>query len=275
MNPQTGIARRTEKLVSTELDTCAACHSRRKVITKNPVPGEPYLDGYLPALLEPGLHHADGQIDGEVYEYGSFLQSRMSAAGVTCSNCHDPHSAKLRAEGNALCGQCHMPAKFDSAEHHHHQPGNAGAQCVNCHMPTKTYMVVDIRRDHSFRVPRPDLSVALGTPNACTQCHAEHSAEWAAQTVAGWFPGGRQTTPHYGTALHAGRVGAADAEEQLDRLILDRSQPAIARAKCVVITAALCVWRLRAGLAGRDRRPRLARQVGSATRDPSRFVARR
>ena len=100
MNPETGIARRTEKLASTELETCAACHSRRKVIAKSPRPGEPFLDGYLPALLEPGLYHADGQIDGEVYEYGSFLQSRMHAAGVTCSNCHDPHSAKLRAEGN-------------------------------------------------------------------------------------------------------------------------------------------------------------------------------
>ena len=110
MNTETGIARRTEKLASTELETCAACHSRRKVIAKNPVPGEPYLDGYLPALLQPGLYHADGQIDGEVYEYGSFLQSRMHAAGVTCSNCHDPHSAKLLAEGNGLCAQCHLPA---------------------------------------------------------------------------------------------------------------------------------------------------------------------
>ena len=119
------------------------------MIAKNPVPGEPYLDSYLPALLEPGLYHADGQIDGEVYEYGSFLQSRMYAAGVTCSNCHDPHSAKLRAAGNALCAQCHMPEKFDVVAHHHHPPGSSGAQCVNCHMPTKNYMVVDARRDHS------------------------------------------------------------------------------------------------------------------------------
>ena len=118
------------------------------------------------------LYHADGQIDGEVYEYGSFLQSRMHAAGVTCSNCHDPHNAKLRAEGNALCAQCHLPEKFDVVQHHHHQPGSAGAQCVNCHMPTKNFMVVDARRDHSIRVPRPDLSSALGTPNACSQCHA-------------------------------------------------------------------------------------------------------
>ena len=237
MNPETGIARRTEKLASTELDTCADCHSRRKVIAKNPVPGEPYLDAYLPALLEPGLYHADGQIDGEVYEYGSFLQSRMHQAGVTCADCHDPHSGKLRTAGNALCAQCHMPAKFDVAEHHHHQLGSAGAQCVNCHMPSKTYMVIDVRRDHSIRVPRPDLSVALGTPNACTQCHAKSSAEWAAQTIASWYPHGRQTTPHYGTALHAGRVGAVDAEQQLDRLILDQGQPAIVRASALPLLA--------------------------------------
>jgi len=131
----------------------------------------------------------------------------MHAAGVACSNCHDPHSAKLRAEGNALCAQCHMPGKFDVAEHHHHRPGSAGAQCVSCHMPMKNYMVVDARRDHSIRVPRPDLTVSLGTPNACTQCHADRPARWAAEAVAGWYPGGRQTTPHYGTHSMPGGSG--------------------------------------------------------------------
>jgi predicted CXXCH cytochrome family protein len=237
MNPETGIARRTEKLVSTELETCAACHSRRKVIANNPTPGAPYLDAYLPALLESGLYRADGQIDGEVYEYGSFLQSRMHAAGVACANCHDPHSAKLRAEGNALCAQCHLPEKFDVAAHHHHRPGSTGGQCVNCHMPTKNYMVIDARRDHSIRVPRPDLSVSLGTPNACTQCHADRPAQWATETVAGWYPGGPKTNAHYGTALHAGRIGTADAEQQLDRLILDQRQPAIPRASALPLLA--------------------------------------
>ena len=121
MNPETGIAKRTEPLASAELDACAACHSRRRVIAKDAQPGAPLLDSYAPADLEPGLYHADGQIDGEVFEYGSFVQSRMYHAGVTCSNCHEPHSLTLRAEGNALCGQCHMPAKFDTAEHHHHR----------------------------------------------------------------------------------------------------------------------------------------------------------
>ena len=235
MNSATGIAKRTEPLVSAELDTCAACHSRRRVIVKDAVPGSPLLDSYAPTDLEPGLYHADGQIDGEVFEYGSFMQSRMHHAGVTCSDCHEPHSLSLRAEGNGLCAQCHMPAKFDTAEHHHHQPAGAGGQCVNCHMPTKTYMVVDRRRDHSFRIPRPDLSLSIGTPNACTQCHTDQSADWAARAVAAWYPRGRQTQQNYATALDAGRTGALDAERQLDRLILDHDQPEIARASALLL----------------------------------------
>jgi predicted CXXCH cytochrome family protein len=287
MNPETGITRRPlpnpppragegRVGVSTELETCAACHSRRKVIAKNPTPGAPYLDSYLPALLEPGLYHPDGQIDGEVYEYGSFLQSRMHAAGVICSNCHDPHSAKLRADGNALCAQCHLPEKFDVAAHHHHQPGNAGAQCVNCHMPTKNYMVIDARRDHSIRVPRPDLSVSLGTPNACSQCHADRPVQWAAETVAGWYPGGRQTAPHYGTALHAGRVGAADAEQQLDRLILDPSQPAIARASALKLlmpyASPASEPAIKAAIADPDPLVRMAAPRALPGTPPARFV---
>ena len=239
MNPATGIAQRSGPLNTQELDVCAGCHSRRKVIAKESSAGTAFLDAYLPALLEPGLYHADGQIDGEVFEYGSFVQSRMYHAGVTCSNCHEPHSLALRAQGNGLCAQCHLPAKFDVAEHHHHRQDSAGAQCVNCHMPSKTYMVVDDRRDHSIRVPRPDLSLSIGTPNACTSCHADKTAEWAAQNIAEWFPHGRQTRPHFGTALYAGRAGAVDAEPLLDALIADQDQPAIARASALALVAPL------------------------------------
>ena len=235
MRPDKGIAQRTKPLISGELDACAGCHARRKVIANDPVPGGRFLDGNLPALLEPGLYHADGQIDGEVFEYGSFVQSRMFRAGVTCSNCHEPHGAKLRTEGNSLCAQCHMPARFDVPAHHHHQAGSAGAQCVNCHMPTKTYMVVDARRDHSIRVPRPDLSVSIGTPNACNACHSDRAPQWAAQAVSGWFPGGRQTKPHFATALQSGRTGAVGAEVLLDALILDPDQPGIARASALAL----------------------------------------
>ena len=231
MNPQTGIARRTEPPASAAvIDACGGCHARRSVLASNNTAATAFLNGHAPALLEPGLYHADGQIDGEVFELGSFLQSKMARAGVTCTNCHESHAGGLRAQGNALCAQCHMPQKFDVAEHHHHEPGSAGAQCANCHMPAKTYMGVDVRHDHSFRVPRPDLTVEIGVPNTCTQCHANQSPGWAASTLASWYPLGRQTTPHYGRALHAGRTGAADAEAQLDGLILDPAAPAIARA---------------------------------------------
>ncbi len=237
MNPETGIAQRVEPLNTQELDVCAGCHSRRKVIVKDPPAGAAFLDSYLSALLEPSFYHADGQIDGEVFEYGSFIQSRMYLAGVTCSNCHEPHSLALRVQGNGLCAQCHLPAKFDVAEHHHHPQGSAGAQCVNCHMPSKTYMVVDDRRDHSIRVPRPDLAASTGAPDACSQCHAGKTAEWAAQHIAEWFPNGRQTTPHFGAALYAGRTSAADAEYRLDALIVDQGQPAIARASALALLA--------------------------------------
>ncbi len=225
-----------------EIEVCAACHARRQSLTpRSRVAGQPFLDAFSPALLRPELYHADGQILDEVYVYGSFLQSRMHAKGVRCSDCHQPHGLGLKAEGNALCVQCHgpvgnprftslKPGIFDAPSHHFHQPGEAGANCVDCHMPAKTYMVVDPRRDHSFRVPRPDLSADLGTPNACTGCHAGRSDDWAATAVARWYGPGRRREPHFGSALHAARVGAADAEASLVSLIVDRAQPGIARA---------------------------------------------
>jgi tetratricopeptide (TPR) repeat protein len=237
MNAATGTAQRTEPLASTQLDACAPCHSRRKLVANGLAPDSPFLDVALPALLDPGLYYADGQIDGEVFEYDSFLQSAMHKAGVMCSNCHEPHSVKLRAQGNALCGQCHLPQKFDATTHHKHSPASTGAQCVNCHMPTKTYMVVHDRRDHSMRVPRPDLSMSLATPNACNQCHTDRSPKWAAEAVEKWYPSGRQTRSHYGIALYAGRTGAVDAESQLDRLILEQRQPAIVRASGLLLLA--------------------------------------
>lgn len=158
-----------------ELGACFRCHSRRQLLTEDWGPGQTLSDVSTPELLSPLTYHCDGQIRDEVYEHGSFLQSQMYAKGIRCSDCHDPHSLKLKHTGNQVCTSCHQhsPGKYDSPAHHKHKPGGAGAQCVDCHMPTKTYMEVDIRRDHSLRVPRPDQSVALATPNACTGCHID------------------------------------------------------------------------------------------------------
>ncbi len=213
-----------------EIETCAFCHTRRREITDVFAYGRPLLDSAIPSLLSAGVYFPDGQIQEEDYEYGSFIQSRMFAAGVTCSNCHEPHSLKLRASGNQVCAQCHRPAKFDRTAHHHHEPGSAGAQCVNCHMPSRTYMVVDTRRDHAIRVPRPDLSVAIGTPNACTACHDKQPAQWAADRVAEWYGPTRRAEPHYGTTIEAGRKEEPGGEAPLAALVLDGGQPGIARA---------------------------------------------
>ncbi len=222
----------------TELETCAQCHSRRSQFTDDFHPGDPLLDGFQPSLLDAGLYHADGQIQDEVYVYGSFLQSPMHTAGVTCSDCHEPHSAELRVEGNALCGQCHQASAYFGPQHHHHPGDGAGTACVDCHMPAETYMVVDPRRDHSFRVPRPDLSVSIGTPDACGGCHQAEGAQWAADTVAAWFPEGRSGTPHYAEAIHAARQWAGDRGPRLNALVNDSTAPAIVRATAVSLLAA-------------------------------------
>ena len=151
LDPAVGTAARTvPRSSNSEIETCAFCHARRHEIAKTFGYGQPFLDSAVPSLLDADIYFPDGQIQEEDYEYGSFLQSRMFEKGVTCSNCHDPHSLKLRASGNQVCAQCHLPAKFDTAAHTHHAAGSAGTQCANCHMPTRTYMVIDVRRDHPY-----------------------------------------------------------------------------------------------------------------------------
>ena len=204
--PGEAIARRTKPPSSrAEVETCGRCHARRGQVWGDYQPGQPLEQSYRGALLDASLYHADGQIRDEVYEYGSFLQSKMYQAGVTCSNCHEPHSGHLHAQGNALCAQCHLPAKYDGPQHHFHQADTKAAQCVSCHMIERFYMVLDGRRDHSFRVPRPDLSVKIGTPSVCTDCHAGRTAQWAADAVVQWYGPQRKGGSHYGEALDAGR----------------------------------------------------------------------
>ncbi|HVY39522.1 MAG TPA: multiheme c-type cytochrome [Polyangia bacterium] len=174
-----------------QLDQCGACHAHR-VRLREDASHERMHDTWRPDLLQEGLYFVDGQIKDEVFEIGSFLQSRMASRGVTCSHCHDPHSARLRAEGNALCTQCHDRQIFDGPQHHFHPVDSAGARCVSCHMPTRTYMQVHERRDHRIAVPRPDLSAALGTPNACASCHDARNNAWAAAEIARHRSGRRQ-----------------------------------------------------------------------------------
>ena len=256
--PGERIARRISQPASrAEVETCGRCHSRRAPIWSDYQHGQPLGQTYRVALLDESLYHADGQILDEVYEYGSFLQSKMYEAGVTCSNCHEPHGGRLREPGNALCAQCHVSAAYDGPQHHFHKASGEATPCVSCHMLERTYMVVDGRRDHSFRVPRPDLTVKLGTPNACNQCHTNRPAAWAAESVARWYGPGRRGGWHYAEAIHAGRTGRRDAESQLTRVVMDPAIPAIVRATAL-------------SLLGRYMRPDALRplEAGLSDRDP-------
>ena len=234
INPATGTATRSKVRDSErEIGMCARCHSRRGNLSGQYVHGEPFLDHYRPRLLDAGMYHADGQIQDEVYVYGSFVQSRMYHAGVTCSDCHDPHSTQLQKPGNGVCLQCHQAQKYDSASHHFHKLDSTGASCAECHMPPTRYMVIDPRHDHSIRIPRPDLSVTLGTPNACNNCHADKEPVWAASQLKTWYghtPAGFQ---QYAGALTAARNGEPAAGATLAALIRDTDAPDIARATAV------------------------------------------
>jgi predicted CXXCH cytochrome family protein len=232
-NPHRSAPRASEH----EIQMCARCHSRRGEIHEDYVHDQPAGDDYRIALLDGDLYFPDGQIKGEVYEYGSFIQSKMYQAGVTCGDCHEPHSLKLRANGNNVCLQCHSEQRYNSPKHHFHQIGSRGAQCVECHMPTRTYMVVDARRDHSLRIPRPDLSVKLGTPNACTNCHTGKSVQWASDSWEKWYGHTPLGFQHFAEALHSGIADAPGAQQALADLVVDRAQPGIARATALSMLA--------------------------------------
>ena len=168
------------------MQTCFACHSLRSPLTDGFTAGKPFLDQFSPTLIDAPLYFADGQIKEEVFEYGSFSQSKMFQAGVNCLDCHDKHTLKVKTKTNGLCLQCHNQQQYQQKLHHQHQPDSAGAQCVNCHMPTQRYMGVDDRRDHKFSIPRPDLSSQYQQPNACIQCHHQQTNQWAEEKLQQW-----------------------------------------------------------------------------------------
>lgn len=223
-----------------QLAQCGRCHSRRSPVSDSFNHGDSLLDHYVPARLSQGLYHADGQIDAEVFVYGSYAQSKMFQQGVKCTDCHNAHTGELKVKGNAVCLQCHHPQgnprfptlikkDYTSKEHHQHSEDTAGAQCVNCHMPTQNYMVVDARRDHSIRIPRPDLSVALGVPNACTQCHTDQSDNWALESFEQWFDI-EAGSKHYGMIFDRARRADPSVLAELSDIALDPDYSFIVRA---------------------------------------------
>ena len=234
-DPKTGSAQRSVTAAATrrEVETCGLCHARRAQFSEDWIPGRPLSDTHLVSPLSRGLYHVDGQMLDEVYNYGSFKQSKMFAAGVTCSDCHDPHAAKLRVSGDGVCLQCHAPDRYELESHTHHSVVTPKVTCASCHMPVNTYMVVDKRHDHSLRIPRPDLSVKLGTPNACNNCHADKSTQWAADEVERWHGPVRKGFQNFAEAFQASRTDSIDAPALLAAVATSPTTPAIARASAL------------------------------------------
>ncbi|MDC1105754.1 multiheme c-type cytochrome [Prolixibacteraceae bacterium] len=229
------------------VDLCVRCHSRRaslsdfnhsKDIYNHCIPNMPHGENYF----------IDGQILDEDYMYGSFTQSKMYMRDVKCNDCHNVHSTKRLFEDNRLCTQCHRADDYDTYNHHHHklkgETGKAviasdgvkfdvgeGAKCINCHMPARFYMGPDYRNDHSIRVPRPDLTETLGTPNACNQCHADKTTQWAENKLIQWH--GTSKKAQYGTVFQEAQTGSQKGYEGLVHIYNDEVYPEVIRAIAV------------------------------------------
>jgi predicted CXXCH cytochrome family protein len=231
-DPKTGNPQRNvvPAAVRREVETCGLCHARRAQFSEDWIPGLPLSDTHLVSTLARGLYHADGQMLDEVYNYGSFKQSKMFAAGVTCSDCHDPHAATLRVPGDGVCLQCHAADKYQIASHSQHEGVTPKVGCASCHMSVSTYMQIDSRHDHSLRIPRPDISLKLGTPNACNHCHADKSAQWAADAIERWHGPVRKGFQNYADAFQASWTDRSDATALLAMVAASPTTPAIARA---------------------------------------------
>jgi len=217
-------------------DNCASCHSRRDQLTADAFkPGDAYHDHFSLSLPDqPGLYHPDGQIHDEVFVHASFQMSRMAHAGVTCMDCHNPHSLKstLPIENNMLCMRCHDSGYMDApviqpVTHSFHKDGSTGNQCVSCHMPKTTYMQVDPRADHGFHSPDPLMTKELGIPNACSSCHTDQTIDWVVEHAEKWYgeklASSRQRMR--ARAIHAAYNYAPEALPDLLDLLKDEEIP--------------------------------------------------
>lgn len=237
-HPEAGavVDKTAAKTPGRDQDTCASCHSRREELTGRFHPGESFEDHYRIVLADQeGVYYPDGQVRQENFEYGSLLMSRMGMKGVTCLDCHNPHSGKLLlpVENNALCLSCHQAPGRRSAipieplAHSHHPTGSKGNLCIECHMPVTKYMMRDPRRDHGFTVPDPLLTQELGIPNACNRCHSDRSTEWAIEWTKKWY-GSKPDRPSRRRARAIARAHKRDADvvPELTSLLEKEENPA-------------------------------------------------
>ena len=130
-----------------------------------------------------------------------FVHSMKGKHGITCINCHNPHTLEPTAEhntGNALCMKCHSfgspigPHQKDLSSHTHHKADSKGSLCVECHMPKvgrhtgKSPLTV---RTHMFGFVTPAQTLKYGMPketNACFACHKDRSMQSLQNDLESW-----------------------------------------------------------------------------------------
>jgi tetratricopeptide (TPR) repeat protein len=241
-----------------KFDNCGYCHSRRGELTADFQPGDDFFDHASLAIVDASdTFYPDGQIREEDYEFTAFHGSHMHAAGVTCLDCHNPHSGKTLLPGNYLCLRCHSGSypkapKIDPVAHSHHQVfgydatnkvfntdlmaykmvaiagaiKETGGECVNCHMPQTVYMQRHGRHDHGFTSPDPWLTKESGIPNACNRCHADKSVDWAVATTEKWY-GDKMNRPARARTqiLVKARNGDPDTPSLLMNLLIGNDTP--------------------------------------------------
>ncbi len=223
------------------MQTCAPCHARNEPLTDRFQPGDNYHDHYRLVLpVEPGVFYPDGQQRDEDFNWTSVQLSRMGHAGVTCLDCHEPHSNRtiLPVTDNQLCQQCHagpgrvLPSgiratPIDPLTHSRHQPGSAGNSCVACHMPTTNYMQRSPRHDHGWLKPDPLLTKELAIPNACSRCHEDKGIDWVIAKADDWYgPRLESRQRARARAVAAAQNAAPGAAEALLSLLHNEDIPA-------------------------------------------------
>jgi len=218
---------------------CAQCHSRRTQISgakhgSNHIDKNEFGEKYLLSLITSDNYYSDGQVYNENFVYGSFLQSKMAQNGVVCSNCHDPHTAKLIMPEEVVCLQCHQANNYAQKSHHQHQEGSTGAQCVNCHMPETTYMEIDNRRDHGWHKPNPGMAKQFATPDTCLSCHEEKNSDWSGAYVSKWFKKGlKETKEPFAPIFSLADIGYQDIAQHLSKIAQSQEYPEIIRASAL------------------------------------------
>ena len=130
--------------------------------------------------------YANGMGKKNRMQGNEFVHSMKGKHGITCINCHNPHTLEPTAQnntGNKLCMECHSfgstigPHQESLEKHTKHKPHSKGSLCVECHMPkvakhtNKSPISV---RTHVFGFVTPKETLAFNMPketNACYACH--------------------------------------------------------------------------------------------------------